>query len=348
MFKNARIKLTLWYLVIIMAVSAFFSLIVYRGFEKELGRGFRTQLNQPFSERQVIIQRFGGYTRILPFVIYPEETAPKEFFEIISLAKRRFALQLLIINAGVLFLAGTAGYFLAGKTLRPIEAMVDEQRRFVADASHELRTPLTSIKTEVEVALRDKKLNLKNAMELLKSNLSEVNKMKYFSDSLLELSRYESNNRDLQKEEVDLSEAARRAIEENSAQSKDKKIVISENLSEVAVSGDPQSLIELISILLNNAIKYSPRNSEVKVSVKKAKKHAVIEVADQGIGISKGDIPHIFDRFYRADCSRCKSKVDGFGLGLSIAKSIVDLHRGDIKVKSVISRGSAFKVMLPI
>ncbi len=237
MFKNARIKLTLWYLVIIMAVSAFFSLIVYRGFEKELGRGFRNQINQPFPEKRVFIQRFGGYTRILPFVIYPEETAPEEFIAIVNLAKSRFALQLLIINGGVLFLAGMAGYFLAGKTLQPIEAMVNEQKRFVADASHELRTPLTSIKTEVEVALRDKKLNLGNAKELLKSNLSEVNKMKYFSDNLLELSRYEFNGRDFEVEEVDLSEAARQAIERNKPQAKKNKIKIESDLSEVTVKG---------------------------------------------------------------------------------------------------------------
>ena len=80
----------------------------------------------------------------------------------------------------------------------------------------------------------------------------------------------------------------------------------------------------------------------------KTKKQAVVEVVDRGIGIKKDDIPHIFDRFYRADSSRCKSKVDGFGLGLSIAKSIVDIHKGEIKVKSELGKGSVFKVLLPV
>ena len=347
MFHSARIKLTFWYLVIIMLVSGFFSLIVYRGFTKELGRGFRFQALHTAPERRVVVQERNGFFRILPFMIYPDEIAPEEFVEIINLAKQRFALQLLIINGGILFLAGTAGYFLAGKTLQPIEVMVDEQKRFVADASHELRTPLTSIKTEVEVALRDKKLKLVDAKELLKSNLTEIDKMKYFSDNLLALSRYEASGRDLSMEDVDLAEAVRQAIERNAPQAREKKISIKEDLSAVTVKGNPQSLVELISILINNAIKYSPEGKEVRVSVRIKGKKAVIEVRDQGIGISEKEIPHIFDRFYRADSSRNKTIVDGYGLGLSIAKSIVDAHKGEIKVESEVGKGSRFIVVLP-
>ena len=356
MFENARLKLTLWYLVIIMAVSSFFSLIVYRGFVKEIGRGFRMQATNGLPSTRIVVRDRFGFQRILPFVIYPDELPPEEYIEIINLAKRRFALQLLIINGGILLLAGTAGYFLAGKTLHPIEVMVDGQKRFVADASHEFRTPLTSIKTEVEVALRDKKLNLTKAKDLLKSNLAEVDKMKYFSDNLLSLSRYESNGRDLPMEEVELAEAVRQAIERNIPQAKEKNISIKEDLSEVIVRGNPQSLVELISILINNAIKYSNKGKSINiskawpvilVSIKKEKKHAVIEVKDGGVGIDKKDLPRIFDRFYRADSSRTKKDIDGYGLGLSIAKSIADVHKGEIKVKSEIGKGSKFTVVLP-
>jgi len=330
-----------------MIVSGFFSLIVYRGFTKELGRGFRFQALHGVPQQRVVIQDRDGFLRILPFMIYPEETPPDEFLEIINLAKRRFALQLLIINSGVLILAGTAGYFLAGKTLQPIESIVNEQKRFVADASHELRTPLTSMKTEVEVALRDKKFQLADAKKLLKSNLAEVDKMKYFTDNLLSLSRYESNGNDLSMEKTDLAEATKQAIERNIPQAKDKKIKVKEDLSEVTVKGNPQSLVELISILINNAIKYSPKEKSISLSLKKQKKHAVIVIKDEGIGIAEKDIPHIFDRFYRADTSRNKTKADGYGLGLSIAKSIVDVHKGEIKVESEVGKGSTFRVILP-
>ena len=347
MFKHARIKLTLWYLVIIMLVSGVFSLIVYRGFTKEIGRGLRFQTMHALPGTSFFIPGSNGYSRILPFVIYPEDTAPAEMAEIISLAKRRFALQLLIINSGIFVLAGTAGYFLAGKTLTPIELMVDEQKRFVADASHELRTPLTSMKSGIEVVLRDKKLDLRDAKSQLKSNLEEVDRMKYFTDNLLSLSRYEANGNDMLIEEVDLAEAVNQAIERNLALAKEKKIEIKKNLKEVSVKGNPQSLVEIISILINNAIKYSSNKKEVKVTVKKGKKHAIVEVVDQGIGISKKDFPHVFDRFYRADSSRSKSKVDGYGLGLSIAKSIVDLHKGSISIESEEGKGSVFTVRLP-
>ena len=353
MFQNARLKLTFWYLLIIMLVSGFFSLIVYRGFTKELGRGFHMQAIRGTPERRLVVQERNGFFRILPFVIYPDEIPPEDVAEIINLAKRRFATQLAIINGAILFLAGTAGYFLAGKTLHPIELMVSEQKRFVADASHELRTPLTSIKTEVEVALRDKKLSLKDAKNLLKSSLAEVDKMKYFSDDLLSLSRYEANGRDLQMEKVDLAEAVRQATERNIPQAKLKKIKINAELAEVIVIGNPQSLVELFSILINNAIKYSPRQTEIEVRVLRQKsrqgigKKALIEVVDHGTGISQKDIPHVFDRFYRADSSRSKAKVDGYGLGLSIAKSIVDVHKGEIKLKSEVGKGSTFKVILP-
>jgi len=136
---------------------------------------------------------------------------------------------------------------------------------------------------------------------------------------------------------------------------KEKSIEIKDNLSEIIVKGNPQSLVELVSILLNNAIKYGPKKSEVQINARKEKRRStplsrrvIIEVIDQGMGIDEKDIPHIFDRFYRVDASRSKAKVDGYGLGLSIAKSIVDMHKGEIKVETEIGKGSTFIINLPV
>src|SRR3989344_2743721 len=329
LFESARIRLTAWYLLIIALINIGFSTILYREVTWELERGF-LRAEQHLRMQPVLYQQV-------------KELLRGELNE----AKDIVLLRLLILNGFILGIAGVAGYFLAGKTLHPIESMIDEQKRFVADASHELRTPLTSIKSEIEVTLRDKNLNLKDAKTQLKSNLQEVDKMKSFTDYLLSLSRYEAYGSDIQMEDVDLAEAARQAVERNTALAKKEKIKLNLETEDVNIKGNPQSLVELISILINNAIKYSPQGKNVNVSVSKVKKNAVVEVIDQGVGIEEKDIPHIFDRFYRADSSRCKNDVDGFGLGLSIAKSIVEVHKGEIKVKSILGKGSTFIISLP-
>lgn len=179
-----------------MVISVFFSLLVYRGLVSELQRSLHVQALRyvPRIDRSGEVLGYDGsiqapYTRRLPptGVLLLD---PAVFED----AKRRVALQLFYINLGILGFSGMAGYFLAGRTLNPIEAMLDEQKRFIADASHELRTPLTAMKTEIEVALRDKGLDAEYARELLRSNLEEVDKLKMLSDDLLSLGSYQKEN----------------------------------------------------------------------------------------------------------------------------------------------------------
>jgi len=339
MFQSARIRLTAWYLLIIAFITLSFSAVIYRFVSLELERGFIA------AEYRL---------RGLPI---PQRNVRLLLADELVESKKSFLVRLIIVNTAIISGAGVAGYFLAGKTLKPIKLIMDEQKRFVADSSHELRTPLTAMKSEIEVALREKGLTIKYAKEVLKSNLDEVDKMKELNDYLLSLSRYEASGRELPKEKVDLKEVALQAIGRNMALTKEKKITIKKELEGVTVRGNPQSLVELASILINNAIKYSNSGGKITVKTKIKKrltgekflrnKIAIIEVKDVGIGINEGEIPHIFDRFYRADTSRCKSEVDGYGLGLSIAKSIVDIHNGDIKVKSKVGKGSTFTILLP-
>ena len=113
------------------------------------------------------------------------------------------------------------------------------------------------------------------------------------------------------------------------------------------MKGNATGLSELATILIDNAIKYSKRGGEIIVRTKHDKRNVVLEVEDFGIGIKSGDIPYIFNRFYRADLSRNKAHVDGYGLGLSIAKQIVEIHHGRIDVLSEPGKGSTFRVILP-
>ena len=175
MFQKARIKLTAWYLLIIMLVSILFSVVIYSGINRELGR---------FERSHVIIFRD---ERLVP----PNPPPPVDITKIdtqgLTAARTRLTLTLIFINIGIFWIAGLAGYFLAGRTLRPIKEMVDEQNRFITDASHELRTPLTSLKTSIEVNLRNKNMTLAQAKELIKSNLEDVEYLQTLSDGLIRL-----------------------------------------------------------------------------------------------------------------------------------------------------------------
>lgn len=341
-FGNARIKLTAWYLLIIMVISVSFSVAIYKELTSELDRVERAQrlrFERGLPEQFQIIPLpdiGNGLPRF--FILDPD---------IVAETKNRLKIILAIIDFTILGTSAVAGYFLAGKTLKPIYEMVDEQKRFVADASHELRTPLTAIKTETEVALRDKNLGIKAAKNLLKSNLEEVDKMQTLSDYLLTLSRYQNINFKITFVSVNLAEIAQKAIEKVTPLAKTKKITIKKELEETEINGNEVALTELTIILLDNAIKYSHKEGDVIVRVKKERNSAVVEVRDFGVGIKASEIPYIFNRFYRADSSRTKEKVDGYGLGLAIAKSVVDLHSGKISVISSPGQGSSFIVKLP-
>lgn len=323
MFTQTRLKLTAWYLLIIMFVSVSFSIAMYEILTNELDRVERVQRIR--QERHTF--------RIDP--------------ELVTETKDRLKLILFIINLGILFSSSLAGYFLAGRTLKPIKEMIDEQNRFITDASHELRTPITSLKTEIEVNLRDKNLS-KDAKKLLESNLEEVNSLQSLSDNLIRLTQYQKTNNNIHFEDLSLSEIVDEACKRIANLAKHKSITIKNQIKDFSLEGDRQSLTESFVIFLDNAIKYSHKNTTVTLTSKKIDHSLEIDINDEGVGIEQQDLPYLFDRFYRVDKSRTKTDVEGFGLGLSIAKQIVDKHRGLISVESEIGKGSTFIIHLPI
>jgi two-component system sensor histidine kinase CiaH len=328
MFRSARIKLTAWYLLIIMLVSMSFSMVIFRVLTTELNRIERI-------EKLQIEHRFPQP----PVFLDPD---------LIEETKQRLVLRLAAINVLILAGSAVAGYFLAGRTLKPIADMVDEQNRFITDASHELRTPLTSLKSEIEVNLRDSRLSLDQAKTLLKSNLEEVNYLQVLSDGLIRLTQYQKEHKGLEVTDISLYDIAKEAIRKVAHAAKEKKITITNDIRSTNLQGNQTALTELFVIFLDNAIKYSPKQKTVYLTSKKSDGHVLIDIADQGIGIAEKDIPHLFNRFYRADKSRTKTDVPGYGLGLSIAKQIVDQHNGTIRVTSIPHRGTTFTIELPI
>jgi two-component system, OmpR family, sensor histidine kinase CiaH len=335
MFQSARIKLTAWYLAIIMVISVSFSLFVYRQIAFEVRRGLRTHA-----------------IRVIPFSAPFSLSVPSfeaDLDQIYDEITHRILMQLVGVNMGIFVLSGMAGYFLAGKTLRPIEVMVDDQRRFVADASHELRTPLTAMKTEIEVALRDEKLGINDAKSLLRSNLEEVDHMQMLSNNLLSLTRYQHGNAErIAMESIRITDILEKALSGISHLAEEKDITVEPTITQARLKGNAVSLTELLTILLDNAIKYSHNHNKIIVTAKTTRKNVILTVQDFGIGMKKSEVPFIFNRFYRADSSRGKTTVDGYGLGLSIAKQIVDLHNGKIDIQSKVNKGTIFTVTLPL
>jgi len=181
-FKSVSIKLTASYLLIVMIISISFSVILYRLSSMEIGRG---------------LSRQGRILEQIPNDRIPEplQNLEKIRQEQLVESNNHLKTNLIYFNLIIFILAGAASYYLARRTLKPIEEMVDLQNRFTADASHELRTPLTAMKTEIEVAMRDKNVKLSDTKQLLKSNLEEIGKLEVLSNSLLRLANYDGVNK---------------------------------------------------------------------------------------------------------------------------------------------------------
>ncbi|MBU1130382.1 HAMP domain-containing histidine kinase, partial [Patescibacteria group bacterium] len=262
-------------------------------------------------------------------------------------AQKNFLFLLIYTNGVILIFSATAGYFLAGKTLKPIENAMNDQKRFIADASHELRTPLTALKTSMEVDLRSKKLS-KQTKKILKSNLSDVNNLNSLTNNLLRLARQNGNGNNIKLKTVKIINIINKALKSINplAQQKNIKININAEPKNQTVKGNSDLLTELLIILLDNATKYTPKDGSIFITTTTTKKHLILKIKDTGIGIARQHLPHIFDRFYRVDISR--SKESGFGLGLSLAKKIITQHKGSINVKSEINHGSTFTLHLPL
>lgn len=343
MFKSARIKLTGWYLLIIMVISISFSIVIYRVLTSEVDRFAKAQRHRI----ELKLQEGEFFPPEYRFRHFPLPSSPIMDPELVEEVKQRIIMMLLGVNGIILIVSGGLGYLLAGRTLMPIKEMIDDQNRFITDASHELRTPLTSLKSAMEVHLRDKKLSLTDAKKLITDNIEDVNKLQSLSDALLQLARYQKPNGSILFEKVLISDIAKQAIKKVELLARKKKINIETQFGNYTLEGNKYDLIDLLVILLDNAIKYSPARTLVIIKMKKTDGSIELQVQDQGIGIDEKDIPHIFDRFYRADDSRSKIAASGYGLGLSIAKKIVDFHHGEIYAQSIPNKGSTFTVRLP-
>jgi len=333
MFHKTSTKLAGLYLAILMAISIFFSLAVYQLSTEEFDRDFRQQ--------NVIVHApsLGVAQGIRDELLEGQQARYDE-------ARLRVIRRLLLINLFILVGGGFLSYYLSRWTLQPIEESHAALERFTADASHELRTPLSAIRTETEVALMNPKLTLTEAKKKLRSNIEEVQKLTVLSDELLRLARLEKTTK---RDTLAAKTLVNRAVEQIRPLAEARQLTIQTKLpTGLRIEGDEHSLVEALVIILDNAVKYSSEKSAVHVAAHANGDQVEISVSDEGIGIKPADLKRIFERFYRADSARSKQGTNGYGLGLAIAKDIIDLHGGKIDISSEPGQGSTFTIRLPL
>jgi heavy metal sensor kinase len=231
-------------------------------------------------------------------------------------------------------------------TFARLEAAFAQQAQFTADASHDLRTPLAVIITEAQTALARER-SAAEYRETLEGCLVTAQQMRRLTESLLELARFDAGQESMRREPFDLAQVARDCVELVRPLAERRGIDLGCELAAVQCQGDAERLSQVVTNLLTNAIQFNREQGKIRVSLEANGSRALFQVVDTGEGIAAEDLPHIFERFYRADKSRSRAEGRN-GLGLAICKAIVDAHGGSIEVASQVGSGSTFTVKLPL
>lgn len=231
-------------------------------------------------------------------------------------------------------------------TFDHLHESIETQKRFSADASHELRTPIAIVIAQAEAALKRERTS-DEYQSVLKACLHAGQRMKNMANSLLELTRLDGAGVALVKTRCILNEVISDAVESASALSEKHPVSFHCLEKHLVAEIDPPRIHQVMMNLLSNAIQHNPDGCEIQVVLETTDREAVIKIIDEGVGISKESLPHIFDRFYRVDKSR-SHEHGGVGLGLSIVKSLVEAHGGNIAVSSIFNQSTTFTIRLPL
>jgi two-component system sensor histidine kinase CiaH len=314
-FDKALLKLTAIFSAILLVVCVGFSVAIYtsaaNGFE-------RANFDRPpRPEWQMNIR-----DEVNMFVNERDERVKQELL-----------MELIIINLVVLIGGLFASYYLARWTLKPINDNMESQKDFVSNASHELRAPLNIMKLENEILRKNKKTTKSEYEKLVDSNLEEIDNLSNLCAQLLSLSR----NEKFELAAVDVGSVSSKQIAKIAAVAKQKNISVCNQITDLKITANQSALGEMILILLDNAIKYSPKNSTVTI---KNDGHKIL-IIDEGQGIKVADLPHIFERFYQADRSH---SAKGYGLGLPLARHLAGQQGLKVSAEKNQPIGSVFTI----
>ncbi|MBD1911344.1 MULTISPECIES: HAMP domain-containing sensor histidine kinase [unclassified Leptolyngbya] len=239
------------------------------------------------------------------------------------------------------------GWVLGGRAMQPIRQSYEQLQQFTADASHELRAPLAGILSQAQVGMMEP-VDPQEQQTRLKTIAHVAESMSLLVSQLLFLARHEGKLPSDALKSVDLVFVLRLLLDEYTLQTQQKQQTLSWDLPSVTVSvqGEPDLLRQAIANLLSNAHRYTPHGGTIHLTLSTSPRWATLRIQDTGIGIASDDLSLIFDRFYRADQARSR-QTGGFGLGLAIARQIIEAHGGSITAESIVGQGSTFQVRLP-
>lgn len=328
MFQAARFKLAGYYVLFVMGLSLFVTPWVYHLSFFELKKGLDLKTVSSTKAAEGIVSKQHVNTEI-------------------KAGRRRLLRQLIYGNLGLLAIASVGGYALAWRTLRPIDQAMQAQERFTADASHELRTPLATIRAELEVALHEPAFDEHTNRTVLRSVLEEIDRISGLAEDLLLLAR---PKQPVLTTRTDLKAVAQQVRKRLEPLARRRYITLQlEADPECIVCAQQHDMERLITILVDNAIKYGPEHATVMIRLHCGEKYVSLSVHNDGPGIAPPIQKHLFERFYRADrARRHDGSAHGHGLGLAIAQKLATENNGIIRLHSAANQGTTFTVELPI
>jgi signal transduction histidine kinase len=318
LFFKARLRLSLFYTLIVAVILVVVTILLYFSAVDSLSNATEGNFSSNAAQQEVVQQQ-----------------------------RSQLAGVVAVVDVTVILLVGAASYWLAGETQKPIRNMLHAQKDFVANASHDLRTPLAVMRADVEMGLDEHSLppRLKT---LLESNIEEIDRMSSLVDGLLWLAQSESGAQQ-QRQLTDIVALEQRVLRLLDRYAVQKGITIRTHTSQkpIPVQANAQALERAFTNIVKNAIDYSPPQATVTVTVRQTARNIEFLCKDTGYGIDAKDLPHIFDRFYRADKARSKSQSQGSGLGLAIAQKVAQQHGGHITAESQVGQGTTIIITLP-
>ena len=256
-------------------------------------------------------------------------------------------LVLILVSVGLvaLLLAGVGGLFISGRAMRPIRSALHRQRAFVGNASHELKTPLTLIKLNAELVAR-KPTSPRNR-KVIEDQLSEIDRMNTLVSDLLVLARLDADKLGVSCETFDLAKIIAETADRFILRAAEEEILLDIDLpGELTALGDPRWTGQILAALLDNAMRFTPSGGRVDIAGRTDDGRVEASVTDTGPGISSEHLPHVFERFYRADTARRRSS-GGTGLGLAIARDLAAIQGGEVVARNVKNGGASFTLSLP-